>query len=153
MTLEEFAKLTGFKPDQEYYHSYIEPKYLESDLDKSDWCKQWVKKGGIQKAYNDLNDVCDVHKRSYEAYFRMYRSIRDDYEKLLKERNELLKEKNGFIEERNDALKKIENSKNILDAVIEKLNDLYKQRQNEKDDLSVLITKLLEVKLLNHELR
>ena len=88
MMLEEFAKLTGFKPDQKYYHDYIEPKYLESDLDKSDWCKQWVKKGGIQKAYNDLNEVCDVYKRSYEAYVRMYRSLRDDYDKLLKERND-----------------------------------------------------------------
>lgn len=146
MMLEEFAKLTGFTPDQDYYHAYIEPEYLESDLDKISWCKQWVKNGGIQKAYNDLNDVCDVYKRSYEAYVRIYRRIRDDYDKLLKD-------KNDFLEERNESLKKIESSKNILDAVIEKLNDLYKQRQSEKDDLSVLITKLLEVKLLNHELR
>lgn len=146
MMLEEFAKLTGFKPDQEYYHAYIEPEYLESDLDKLSWCKQWVKNGGIQKVYNDLNEVCDIYKNSYENAIKEYRSLRDDYDKLLKE-------KNDFLEGRNEALKKIESSKNILDAVIEKLNDLYKQRQSEKDDLSVLITKLLEVKLLNHELR
>ena len=151
--LEEFAKLTGFKPDQEYYNAYIEPKYLESDLDKSDWCKQWVKKGGIQKVYNDLNEICNVLRITKDYYFELYRKLTNDYDKLLKERNELLKEKNSSIEERNEASKKIESSKNILDAVIEKLNDLYKQRQSEKDDLSVLITKLLEVKLLNHELR
>lgn len=146
MMLEEFAKLTGFTPDKDYYHAYIEPEYLESDLDKLSWCKQWVKNGGIQKVYNDLNEVCDIYKNSYENTIKEYRSLRDDYDKLLKE-------KNDFLEGRNDALKKIESSKNILDAVIEKLNYLYKQRQSEQDDLSVLITKLLEVKLLNHELR
>ena len=66
MLLEEFASLTGFTPDKDYYHAYIEPEYIESDLDKLSWCKQWVKNGGIQKVYNDLNEVCDIYKNSYE---------------------------------------------------------------------------------------
>lgn len=147
MTLEEIAKLTGFKPDQEYYHAYIEPEYLESDLDKLSWCKQWVKNGGIQKVYNDLNEVCNVLRITQDYYFELYRKLTDDYEKLLKERNELQKEKNGFIEERNDALEKIDSSKNILDSVIEKLSYLFDQCKSEQDDLSALITKLIEVKI------
>ena len=134
MTLEEFAKLTGFKPDQEYYHAYIEPKYLESDLDKSDWCKQWVKKGGIQKVYNDLNEMYNVSKKTYGYYFGLYRKISDDYDKLLKERD--------------DSLKRFDSSKNALDAVIEKLNYLYEQHISEKDALNALINKLIEVKIL-----
>ena len=140
MMLEEFAKLTDFKPDQEYYHKYIEPKYIESDLDKSDWCKQWIKKGGIQKAYNDLNEVCDVYKRSYEAYVRMYRRLQEDYDKLLKEKNDLIKE-------RDESLEKLYGSKNTINAVIEKLSYLFDQYQSEQDDLSALITKLIEVKI------
>ena len=69
MTLEEFSKLTGFKPDKDYYHSFIEPIYLESDLDKRDWCKQWVKKGGIQKVYNDLNEMYNVSKKNIRILF------------------------------------------------------------------------------------
>ena len=133
MMLEEFAKLTGFTPDKDYYHAYIEPEYLESDLDKSDWCKQWVKNGGIQKVYNDLNEVCDIYKNSYENAIKEYRSLRDDYDKLLKERD--------------DALEKLYGSKNAIDAVIGKLSYLFDQCKSEQDDLSALITKLIEVKI------
>ena len=134
MTLEEFSKLTGFTPDQEYYHAYIEPRYLESDLDKRDWCKQWVKKGGIQKVYNDLNEMYNVSKKTYGYYFGLYRKISDDYDKLLKERD--------------DALEKLYGSKNAIDAVIGKLSYLFDQCKSEQDDLSALITKLIEVKIL-----
>ena len=134
MTLKEFSKLTGFTPDQDYYHAYIEPEYLESDLDKISWCKQWVKNGGIQKVYNDLNEMYNVSKKTYGYYFGLYRKISDDYDKLLKERD--------------DALEKLYGSKKALDAVIEKLNYLYEQHISEKDALSALINKLIEVKIL-----
>ena len=141
MLLEEFAKLTGFTPDKDYYNAYIEPEYLESDLDKISWCKQWVKNGGIQKVYNDLNEVCDIYKNSYENTIKEYRSLRDDYDKLLKEKNDLIKE-------RDDALEKLYGSKNTIDAVIGKLSYLFDQCKSEQDDLSALITKLIEVKIL-----
>lgn len=140
MMLEEFAKLTGFTPDKDYYNAYIEPEYLESDLDKSDWCKQWVKNGGIQKVYNDLNEVCDIYKNSYENTIKEYRSLRDDYDKLLKEKNDLIKE-------RDESLEKLYGSKNAINAVIEKLSYLFDQCKSEQDDLSALITKLIEVKI------
>ena len=140
MMLEEFAKLTGFKPDQEYYHAYIEPKYLESDLDKSDWCKQWVKKGGIQKVYNDLNEICNVLRITKDYYFELSRKLTDDYDKLLKEKNDLIKE-------RDESLEKLYGSKNAINAVIEKLSYLFDQCKNEQDDLSALITKLIEIKI------
>lgn len=127
MLLEEFAKLTGFTPDQEYYHAYIEPEYLESDLDKISWCKQWVKNGGIQKVYNDLNEVCDIYKNSYENTIKEYRSLRDDYDKLLKERSEAL-EKNKILT-------------NALHAVKEQLDCTQAMYKNLLEDLEMELYK------------
>lgn len=123
MMLEEFAKLTGFTPDQEYYNAYIEPEYIESDLDKISWCKQWVKNGGIQKVYNDLNEVCDIYKNSYENTIKEYRSLRDDYDKLLKEKNE--------------ALKKIDSLKKSLNVVKEQLDCTQAMYKNLLEDLEM----------------
>lgn len=62
--LNEFIELTGFQPIGEYYHSVIEPEYEKSNLDKREWCKNWLKAGGIQKAYNEL---ADTYKMAYDA--------------------------------------------------------------------------------------
>lgn len=118
MMLEEFAKLTGFTPDQDYYNAYIEPEYLESDLDKISWCKQWVKNGGIQKVYNDLNEVCDIYKNSYENTIKEYRSLRDDYDKLLKEKN--------------DSFSEIESLKNTLEGMCKKALDILEAVNRDK---------------------
>ena len=56
MMINEFVDLTGFKPTDDYYHTEIEPIYERSDMDKRDWCKQWKKNGGIQKAYDALRE-------------------------------------------------------------------------------------------------
>lgn len=153
MLLEEFSKLTGFTPGNDYYHAHIEPEYIESDLDKISWCKQWVKNGGIQKVYNDLNEVCDIYKNSYENTVNEYRSLRDDYDKLLKEKNDLL-------EERNEALKKIEDYKKSIELVGEHLSGyikMYNEVRQELDELKKrhelrtfyiedeLVDKLLEI--------
>lgn len=127
MMLDEFAKLTGFTPDNDYYHAYIEPEYLESDLDKLSWCKQWVKNGGIQKVYNDLNEVCDIYKNSYENTIKEYSSLRDDYDKLLKEKNE--------------ALKKIECLKKSLNVVKEQLDCTQAMYKNLLEDLETELYK------------
>lgn len=127
MTLEEFSKLTGFTPDKDYYHTYIEPEYLESDLDKLSWCNRWVKNGGIQKVYNDLNEVCDIYKNSYENAIKEYRCLQDDYDKLLKNKNE--------------ALKKIECLKKSLNVVKEQLDCTQAMYKNLLEDLEMELYK------------
>ena len=127
MMIEEFIKLTGFTPDKDYYHAYIEPEYLESDLDKLSWCNQWVKNGGIQKVYNDLNEVCDIYKNSYENAIKEYRSLQDDYDKLLKEKNE--------------ALKRIECLKKSLNVVKEQLDCTQAMYKNLLEDLEMELYK------------
>ena len=141
MMLEEFIRLTGFTPDQDYYVNVIEREYNNSVLDKREWCKKWLENGGIQKAYDAMKEDAEVYKKSYECTVKEYRSLRDDYDKLLEEKNDLLKE-------RNEALEKLYGSKKDLDAVIEKLNYLYEQHISEKDALNALINKLIEVKIL-----
>lgn len=54
MLIKEFIDRTGFTPTDDYYHKEIEPEYNRSRLDKDDWCKQWKKNGGIQKAYDAM---------------------------------------------------------------------------------------------------
>lgn len=133
MMLEEFSKLTGFTPDQDYYTNVIENEYMNSKLEKKEWCEQWLANGGIQKAYDYIKNERYMYKVSYEQVVHGYRSLREDYDKLLKEKN--------------DSLKKIEGLKMSLHAVIEKLSYLFDQCQNEQDNLSALITKLIEVKI------
>ena len=140
MMIDEFIKLTGFTPDQDYYVNVIEREYNNSVLDKREWCKKWLKDGGIQKAYIAMKNERYMYKTSYEQVVHRYRSLRDDYDKLLKEKNDLIKE-------RDDALEKLYGSKNAIDAVIGKLSYLFDQCKSEQDDLSTLITKLIEVKI------
>lgn len=52
MLLTEFTERTGFNPTPDCYIYCIEPEYNSSSLDKDEWCKQWKRKGGIQRAYD-----------------------------------------------------------------------------------------------------
>ena len=54
MNIQEFTDRTGFTPTDDYYHNVIEKAYMQSDLDKDAFCKQWKRKGGIQEAYDAL---------------------------------------------------------------------------------------------------
>lgn len=56
MTYKEFTDRVKFEVSSEYYLEIVEPEYNESSLDKDEWCRQWKKNGGIQKAYNHLKD-------------------------------------------------------------------------------------------------
>ena len=64
MLLDEFAKITGFRPDYDYYRRHIKPQYLKSGLSKQEWCEQWIKNGGIQKAYNYMRQNRNDYKAS-----------------------------------------------------------------------------------------
>jgi len=67
MLIKEFIDWTGFTPTDDYYHKEIEPEYEHSNLDKDDWCKQWKKNGGIQKAYDAMcKDAANNHLRVKE---------------------------------------------------------------------------------------
>ena len=52
MMKQEFEERANFKVSPECYHTFIEPGYNASNLDKDEWVKEWKKNGGIQKAYD-----------------------------------------------------------------------------------------------------
>ena len=51
MLQQEFEERVGFTVTSDCYHECIEPEYNASKLGKDDWCKQWKKDHGIQRAY------------------------------------------------------------------------------------------------------
>lgn len=48
MMRSEFIERTGFEPTAAEYEQ-IEQEYMGTDIDKDQFCKQWVKQGGIQR--------------------------------------------------------------------------------------------------------
>lgn len=52
MLQQEFEGRVGFTVTSDCYHKCIEPEYDASKLEKDEWCKQWEKDHGIQRAYS-----------------------------------------------------------------------------------------------------
>lgn len=52
MLQSEFEERVGFTVTSDCYHKCIEPEYDASKLEKDEWCKQWKKDHGIQRAYS-----------------------------------------------------------------------------------------------------
>ena len=52
MLQSEFEERVGFTVTSDCYHKCIEPEYNASKLEKDEWCKQWKKDHGIQRAYS-----------------------------------------------------------------------------------------------------
>lgn len=51
MLLNEFIERTGFTPTEECFNLYIHPAYMESKVEKDEWCKIWKKSDGLALAY------------------------------------------------------------------------------------------------------
>ena len=51
MLLKEFIERTGFTPTEECFNMHINPAYMESKLEKDEWCKIWKKSDGLALAY------------------------------------------------------------------------------------------------------
>ena len=117
MMINEFVDLTGFKPTDDYYHTEIEPIYERSDMDKRDWCKQWKKNGGIQKAYDALRE-----------------QAANDYTNVLSLENEVknLKEQLSRLKDMNDSQSQIirDEREKLFNA-----NQANEKLNNERKDL------------------
>lgn len=86
MTLQEFTQLTGLNPTEAYYHNVIEKDYINSTLEKQDWCANWVAKGGIQRAYDALKtELSDAQKFSAKEI----KQLEEVVDRLQKENTEL----------------------------------------------------------------
>lgn len=131
MMIEEFIRLTGFTPDQDYYTNVIEQEYMNSDMDKREWCKKWLEDGGIQKAYDYMKNESYTYKTSYEQVVRGYNSLQDDYSKLLSQRSEAVNKNKRYNES--------------ITLVGYEFAKLYVQYKTQTEELEKLIGKLIEI--------
>ena len=102
MLISEFIDRTGFRPTEDYYHTEIEPEYNRSNLNKDEWCKQWKKNGGIQKAYDAMcklagNDYAQVISLQWEI-----KQLTEQSDRLNQDKKELQEKLNEQIKINND---------------------------------------------------
>ena len=131
MMIEEFIKLTGFTPDHDYYTNVIEQEYMNSTLEKKEWCEQWLANGGIQKAYDYIKNERYTYKTSYEQVVRGYNSLQEDYAKLLSKRSEAVNKNKRYNES--------------ITLVGYEFAKLYVQYKTQTEEFEKLIGKLNEI--------
>jgi hypothetical protein len=110
MMINEFIERTGFKPTEYYYHAEIEREYEASDMDKDKWCKQWLKNGGIQKAYDAMCKDAAANKLKVDAYEKRITFLQDK-EVDLTEKFEDCKQK---LFDANQTIEKLNNERRDL---------------------------------------
>ena len=106
MLQSEFEERVGFTVTSDCYHECIEPEYNASKLGKDEWCKQWKKDHGIQRAYSWMA------KRVEEL------------EKSTKEMSQVFDDNVAKEQEINRLKIELETVSNCLDARNKQLSDL-----------------------------
>ena len=106
MLQSEFEERVGFTVTSDCYHECIEPEYNASKLGKDEWCKQWKKDHGIQRAYSWMA------KRVEEL------------EKSIKEMSQVFEDNVAKEQEINRLKIELETVSNCLDARNKQLSDL-----------------------------
>ena len=106
MLQQEFEERVGFTVTNDCYHKCIEPEYNASKLEKDEWCKQWKKDHGIQRAYSWMA------KRVEEL------------EKFTEEMGDVFADNEAKEQEINRLRIELETVSNCLDARNKQLSDL-----------------------------
>ena len=106
MLQQEFEERVGFTVTSDCYHECIESEYDASKLEKDEWCKQWKKDHGIQRAYSWMA------KRVEEL------------EKSTKEMSQVFDDNVAKEQEINRLRIELETVSNCLDARNKQLSDL-----------------------------
>ena len=83
MMREEFVNLTKVEVTSNYYENKIEPLYVERDIDKRDFCEQWLKEN---KAHLCKAHSFDISNASMEIALRNAKI--SGLEKKLEEQND-----------------------------------------------------------------
>ena len=116
MLQQEFEERVGFTVTSDCYHKYIEPEYNASKLEKDEWCKQWKKDHGIQRAYSwmakrieelekQVSEIDNIHadNTAKEHEIEQLRIELETVSNSLTERNKQLSDLNIFIIEQSNA--------------------------------------------------
>lgn len=116
MLLKEFIERTGFTPTENYYTKVIEPEYMASELDKDQFCKQWKRNGGIQKAYDALKG--DLASSSTDV-LNLHQTL-NKYKEILAKAGDMLddeRKESKVLQQTYDSLN--ENFLNLVDFLIQ----------------------------------
>ena len=109
MLQQEFEQRVGFTVTSDCYHECIEPEYDASKLEKDEWCKQWKKDHGIQRAYSwmaksikEMSQVFEDNIAKQQEIERL-RAENDMISNCLDARNKQLSDLNIFMIEQSNA--------------------------------------------------
>ena len=116
MLQQEFEERVGFTVTSDCYHKYIEPEYNASKLEKDEWCKQWKKDHGIQRAYSwmakrieelekQVREIDNIHadNAAKEQEIKQLRIELETVSNSLAERNKQLSDLNVFMIEQSNT--------------------------------------------------
>ena len=116
MLQQEFEERVGFTVTSDCYHECIEPEYNASKLGKDEWCKQWKKDHGIQRAYSWMAKRVEELEKSIKEMSQVFedniakqmeierlRAENDMISNCLDARNKQLSDLNIFMIEQSNA--------------------------------------------------
>ena len=116
MLQQEFEERVGFTVTSDCYHECIEPEYNASKLGKDEWCKQWKKDHGIQRAYSWMAKRVEELEKSIKEMSQVFedntakqleierlRAENDMISNCLEARNKQLSDLNIFMIEQSNA--------------------------------------------------
>ena len=116
MLQSEFEERVGFTVTSDCYHKCIEPEYNASKLEKDEWCKQWKKDHGIQRAYSWMAKRVEELEKSVKEMSQVsednvakqleierLRAENDMISNCLEARNKQLSDLNIFMIEQSNA--------------------------------------------------
>ena len=116
MLQQEFEERVGFTVTSDCYHECIEPEYNASKLEKDEWCKQWKKDHGIQRAYSWMAKRVEELEKSIKEMSQVFedniakqleierlRAENDTISNCLEARNKQLSDLNIFMIEQSNA--------------------------------------------------
>lgn len=116
MLQSEFEERVGFTVTSDCYHKFIEPEYNASKLEKDEWCKQWKKDHGIQRAYSWMAKRVEELEKSIKEMSQVFedniakqleierlRAENDTISNCLEARNKQLSDLNIFMIEQSNA--------------------------------------------------
>lgn len=113
MMRSEFIERTKFEPTCDEYYE-IEQEYMGCDVDKDQFCKQWLKAGGVQR----LSRMRARRIEELEHDLHMEdRAKRRRIEELKNDNNELCRQLDEAQERIKRLMAQLETIKNAFDPV------------------------------------
>lgn len=111
MMMSEFIERTGFEPTGAEYRE-IEEAYYDFDGDKDQFCKKWVKDGGIQRLARRRQERIEELEQMYDSKIdevvERERYYVDQIDRIVKGKEALKKANEGLQKDLDESIKETE---------------------------------------------